>query len=209
MLSVHVNVDEAGALSGIAAIMAAVSDRAGLHEAMADRVTEQVRDHLRALDSRSPNTHWWSRVAESVRNTSSAEQAEVAITYRGAALRYYGGTVEPVNVKNLALPTENVPVRDNTRLAPREAGILAFIPNRKGGDTTGYLVEGEMRQTKRGKNKGMERAVPKKGGALMYILRKKTTHQPDPTVLPTLAELTQAASEAAADYISSFEGGVV
>ena len=208
MLSLNVNVEDAGALSGIEAITAAMADRAGMHAAMADRVTEQVREHVRGLDSRSPNTHWWSRVAESVRNTSSAEQAEVVVPYRGAALRYYGGTVEPVNVKNLALPTENVPVRDNTRLAPREAGILAFIPNRKGGDTTGYLVEGEMRQTKRGKNKGKERAVPKQGGALMYILRKKTTHQADPTVLPTLEALLQAAGDAAADFIASYEGGV-
>lgn len=206
---VSINVSEAGKLSGIDAITAALSDPTGLHEAIAFAVGERVRDHIRKLDSRSPNTGWWGRVAESVRETGTAEAAEIVIPYRGFALRLLGGTVTSKDgKKRLAIPTSDVPIRDKTRLAPREAGVLAFIPNRHGDiHTTGYLVEGEMKAITRGPRKGQQRAVPKEGGKLMYVLRKLTVHSPDPTVLPGEGEIIASAKEAAADYIASFEGG--
>lgn len=45
-----------------------------------------------------------------------------------------------------------------------------------GGDTVGYLVEGEEKVITRGPNKDKKRIVPKKGGSLMYTLRTLTHH---------------------------------
>jgi hypothetical protein len=213
MLTLEINLNDAGAKSGIAAILAALEQPEKLHKAMAAQVEDGVRTHLQQLNARSPNTNFYAQAAASVEHTSAAAGAVVRVPHRGMALRFHGGTVTAgasissftgQTTKSLAVPTDDVPVRDGRRLAPREAGILAFIPNR-GGDihTSGFLVEGVEKEITRGKNKGQKRAVPKEGGALLYILRRLTLHDDDPTVLPGLDVLIGLAGEGAAEFINS------
>ena len=95
------------------------------------------------------------------------------------------------------------------RQRPGEAGALAFVPNRKGGHTIGYLIEGEPKTITRGKNKGKQRMVPKAGGKMLYVLVDEVTQNPDETVLPAQAALEASAKQAAYDYLESVddEGG--
>ncbi len=221
MISLSVNLTDLGARSGIAALIAAVEDREGLHDAMAHGVEVGVKAHLDTLNtSRSTRTNFYGKAADSVTRSASAEAGEVIIPHRGIALRYHGGRVTAgANIsdftgnptKNLALPTDKVPVRNEMRLRPKDAGLLAFIPNRGGPSVTrGYLVEGEEKTITRGPRKGGKRIVPKAGGVMMFVLRGWTDHDPDPSVLPTEGELGGFATSAGADYVDSFmdEGGV-
>lgn len=203
--------------TSLEAKQAVLRDREGLHRAMAAGVSEGVTNHLAGLNSRSPNTNWYARAAESVEYDAAAEGAEIRVTKTGAALRLYGGTTTAGKsissftgkaTRNQALPTKNVPVVGERRLSPREVGVLAFIPSRSGSiHTTGVLVEGVMQLIRRGKNKGMMRAVPKKDGRLMFVLSRLVTQQPDPTVIPSREQIAAAAVEGGSNFIASFEGG--
>lgn len=55
-------------------------------------------------------------------------------------------------------------------------GTLAFIPLHRG-QTKRVLVEGEEYTISRGKNKGQKGKRPKKGGALLYVLRGAVTQE--------------------------------
>ena len=128
-------------------------------------------------------------------------RATLSFTHPGIALRFYGGHVVPKNVRNLALPTKDVPLAGiEGRKPPSEMGILAFLPAKKSAKagTTGYLVEGmEISSKKTGKT----RKVPLPGGKLLYVLRSYTDHPGDSTVLPTLAALLSAATGAGDTYV--------
>lgn len=211
MLEVKVNFDDAGAQAVLAKVQALPAARQELHAAMAVAVEEQVRGHLLNLNSRSPNTGYYGKAARSVESSATAGSGTVTIPHRGMALRFYGGRVNPVTLRNLALPTANVPVRGGERMRPGEMKDLAFIPKRGGPDvTTGYLVEGEPKVILRGKRKGQTRIKPKKGGKLMFVLRGWTDHPADTGVIPGTPELATAAQAAGEDYLAAtlLEGGL-
>lgn len=200
---------EHGLISMLAGYETALRNKAQLHREMAQGVEAKVSDHLLALNSRSPNTSFYGRAARSTQVTADDGQGVVSITHRGLALRYYGGRVLPQNVKNLAIPSDEVPLAGNEgRKGPREMGLLAYIPKRGLGvsATTGYLVEGEEVVIQRGKRKGQTRTAPKKGGKLLYTLAAWTDHNADESVLPATAVLLESATDAAYDYIESISG---
>lgn len=210
MLEVKVNLDDAGAKAVLAQINGIPAARQELHAAMAVAVEENVRGHLLGLDSRSPNTGYYGKAARSVESTADAGSGTVTIPHRGMALRFYGGRVNPVTVRNLALPTANVPIRGGERKRPGEMKDLAWIPKRGGPDvTTGFLVEGETKLILRGPRKGQQRIAPKKGGKLMFVLRGWTDHAPDTGVIPDIPALSAAAQSGAEDYLAAAlrEGG--
>lgn len=204
MLTIEVNIKDLGASAGIAALLRTCEHRTALHRAMAAGVEAEAQAHLRARNSRSPNTSFYGRAALSAQGGTAAAEisanesgATLTFTHRGLALRYYGGRVLPKDAKHLALPTKAVPLAGTEgRMPPREMGILAFLPRKKGADagTFGYLVEGIEKP-------GRKRPVPKPGGKLFYVLRSWTDHKPDPTVLPTMADLIRAATAAGGAYV--------
>lgn len=222
-MSLSVTIDLRDTL-GLGPILAALEDTAGLHEALAAAVEATVANHLTGLNSRSPNTGFYASAARGVEVESDASRGLVRIPELGFALRYYGGTVKPgIGISSytgklteaLAIPTDDVPIVGPSdarhRQRPGDAGLLAFIPNRKeGSKSIGFLIEGVEKTVTRGKNKGKTRTVPKPGGDLLYILAEEVTHNPDPSVLPTDAEFLSSAGDAAVDYIESFadEGGL-
>lgn len=201
LLSVQLEETASGALRRT---MARVESAEELHDAMGAAVKKAAVDHLRTTKS-SPNTGWWGRAARMVSHTASATEATVIFNQRGVALRYYGGTVtRKPGGPLLTIPTKEVPVENGTRLAARKIGNLVFIPSKRP-KTAGYLVEGETYTRTRGKNKGKEGLRAKKGGKLYYTLRTEVTHKPDPTVLPSQAELLAAAAKAGNDFLSTLE----
>lgn len=203
MLEVLVNITDSGAMAALERLRGDMEAKAELHEAMAQGTGELVRTHLQGLNSRSPNTQWWAKAADSVESSWDAERGMVRITRAGAALRYYGGRVE-MKDRFLALPTADVPVRGGERMRPGEMADLAFLPAKKGaaGGTRGYLLEGMQVP----KKDGGTRTVPKPDGKLFFTLREFTDHPEDPSVLPELAELQAAAGNAALDYLAAAAG---
>jgi hypothetical protein len=202
MFQIDIDLDDAAGRERLGELLSRVEDREGLHEAMGERVSDAVRDHL--VKRNSPKSGWWQRAGRSVSHTFSESGAVVRVAQRGVALRFYGGTVKrKPGGPLLAIPTDKVPVSGGTRKAPREMGVLAFLPSRsggKGGHTVGYLVEGERYQVTRGRNKGRTATRPRFGPlAIYYILRSQTDHDPDPSVLPDGLEVT--AREAAEDFL--------
>lgn len=204
---IHVNLDSGDLKAALERAASLLGDRTMMHEAMAQGIEGTVMAHLQALDARSPNTHYYGRAAQNLHVTADDSAGRVVISERGMALHYYGGRVLPVDQKNLAIPTDDVPLAGTEgRKGPREMGPLAFIPNRNGPSvTTGYLVEGEERTVTRGKNKGGTRTVPKPGGRLLYVLRGWTDHDPDPSVIPTDEALTAAARSGLDELLASFD----
>lgn len=214
------------------AVAAAADDLAGrlerrreLHQAMVNRVGEQVGAHLRGLAPRSPHTGYYGRAAASVTGEADPERGVVSIPHPGMALHFYGSEGLPGGMvsagkstsehsgkptRALALPSEDVPVRGGTRLAPSQVGPLAFIPRRKDAPaaTAGYLVEARPQVVTRGKRKGGTRMVPiprAEGGRLMFTLRTATHHYEDPGVLPRPAALHAGAAAAAADFLTALD----
>ena len=105
--------------------------------------------------------------------------------------------------KSIAVPTKHVPIINQNRARAKDFPLLAFVPNRKGGETTGYLVEGEQRISKRGKTKGQYITLAKKNGKMLFVLRKRTSHAPDPAVLPSEDDLRAVAVQAIKDLIAT------
>lgn len=219
MITLKVKITDHGVREKLAGFQQALADKEVLHTAMAAGVETSVRAHLRSINSRSPNSDYYSKAARSVEVEADASHALVRVPRTGMALHYYGGQVLPGKSISsftgkptvaLAIPTDNVPRQgeENERASPREMGILAFIlafiPARNRPGSVGYLVEGEEKQITRGPRKGGRRIVPKKGGQLLFVLRSWTDHDPDESVLPSLIALQTAARDGADKHINSY-----
>jgi len=153
-------------------------------------------------------------VLESIEVSHKGKSSVIRLTEIGIRLRYYGGEVRPgksissftgKTTKALAVPTKNVPIKGGRRVRPgRYDGLIAFLSNKRGGDTSGYLVEGEevtrKRKSKRG-DKGSKYIKPKKGGSLLYTLRKVTRHKADKNILPSNETLMKSGKKAILNLI--------
>lgn len=212
MISLTVNIENAvsGALEKYREVL---EDKAMLHDAIRSAAEDMVKAHLLALNSRSPNTDYYAEAARGVNSMATADAATIIIQKQGIGLRRWGGTVTPGRntssktgqaTKAISLPTKHVPITNKNRARPKDM-LLAYIPNRKGGDTSGYLVEGEQRTAKKGKRKGQYITVPKPSGRMMYVLRKRTTHAADQAVLPSDDELQAVAVQAIRDLLSTYD----
>ena len=216
MLELEVNIDLSG-MSRIDALVEALEDKETLHLVAAQSGAEVLKEHLRAkYVPRNKRGNFWERVHDSTEVSADSESGTITMSELGIRLRYYGGDVYPGKNKSqagpnkgnptkaLAVPSDAVPVQNGNQISPAFAGRLAFLMNRKGGDTIGYLVEGEertrTRDTKKGK-KGSKYTAPKKGGDLMYTLRSITRHKPDPNIIPSDEVMATAAGEAIRDYL--------
>ncbi len=212
MITLTVNIENlvSGALEKFRDVLA---DQTMLHDAIRAAAETMVKKHLAELNTRSPNTGYYGNAARGVNSQADAEAATIIIQAAGIGLRRFGGEVKPGRnvssktgqpTKNIAIPTKHVPIVNQSRPSPSNFPMLAFIPNRKGGDTTGYLVEGEQKLAKHGKRKGQYITVAKKNGEMLFVLRKRTSHKADPAVLPSDDELRAVAVQAIKDLLQTF-----
>lgn len=215
-LNITIQVKDAAATATVEAMRLAVKDAQGMHGAIAVAVGKETRDHLteRYLPRDKNGLDFWADVIRSITTTATAEQATVALNELGIALRYYGGDVTPGKsissytgkpTRALAIPSSKVPASGGRQIRPGRAGLLAFIRKAAGGETVGFLVEGEKKTSTKGKNKGKPYIVPKPGGSLLYTLRTITRHKGDKDILPSEARLVAAASAAIRDFVDSYE----
>lgn len=209
MLRLEVSIPGAGqALAAAGRAAGAADGLAALHLAMAMGVELAVRRHLReSYAARSPRTGFYGRMAQATAGTADQEAGAVTVGagMRGAALRYFGGTVAAGKTissatgrptRLLAIPTKDVPAAGAARETPANMGILKYLPSKKGG---GVLVEGELVAGKRGK----ARVERRPGGRLLFVLKAHTKHDPDPGLLPDRAALEAAARRAAEDHVAA------
>lgn len=186
----------------------ALTDLTGLHRSFAFAGEQQLRDHMRAegylayknkLGGKS--TGFFKKVHDSVASTSTSDEATISVNARGARLRYKGGTVTPTTRKNLSVPVDKSAHGLNASEYPQDLLFIPAGPNADA-DTGGYLFLKKERARKDGKPGTV--STP---GEMIYVLRKKTTHQPDPNLLPSETAIRERMRVAAKDYFDSLTDG--
>ncbi len=161
------------ALEGLIPDSATIAKSAG--EAVADLVKEnfQKRNDASKPEAGMPKSNYWDEVSQSTRVEIQGEHAVVTIDKEGAALHFYGGTVLPGNGKKaLAIPKHP---KTAGKRAAEFTGEMFCVWGK--GDTYGMLVSCDVDTA----------------GELMYLLIPKANIKPDPSVLPTEAEMLDAA----------------
>jgi hypothetical protein len=217
MITIKVNVDDA-ASGHLDKLQEALDDKAAINLAVVTGAEEALKENLLTnYVPRNQRGNFWERVFNSTESHSDDDSATITMSELGIRLRIYGGDVRPgVNpaasgprkglpTKALAIPSSSVPVVDGRQLNPAAMGLLAYLSG-KGGDSTGYLVEGEevkrTRDTAKGK-KGSTYVRAKSSGALLYTLRSITRHKGDDNIINE-DEMGKGAVDALADYFDSF-----
>lgn len=187
MINIDVKIEDHGLAAELRGMAADLEARTELNTAIASAVEDTVRGYLLEKNSASPNTGFYAKAARSVESAADGEGGAVRIPHRGMALRYYGGRVD-MKDRLLALSTENVPVRGDERMRPREMGDLQYRRAKKDAapNVRGYLLQGDK---------------------LMYVLCEWTDHKEDPSVIPDVAALTASAEMAAGDYLTASRKG--
>ena len=222
MIAVQVDIQSAALAAYLRSLSRGLADPVAINKHMAQGVGIAVKENLVAhYTGRTTHGNFWQRVVNSMEVKGDAAGGKVSLVELGIGLRYNGGEVTPGKnpaaagpnkgqlTRAIAVPSRSVPIVSGRQKTPASMGLLAFVRAKtRGGDTTGYLVEGiektRKSATKRGAA-GSKYVVPKPGGALLYTLRRITRHIADPAIIPNDFTLSDAAVSAALNYIASFD----
>lgn len=161
-----------------------------LADAAALGVADCVSEHLRKKNLTTkpnrfgmPKSNYYGEASEAVRTAVKGETlAEVSVDYPGIALHYEGGTVRPKK-KALAIP-----------VSPSVAGIWP--------SEAGAFSSGEGTSLFWPKNSRHGFIKDNASGELLWLLVPKATIPADPDVLPTDAEMLDAAATYVGEALS-------
>lgn len=177
-------------------------------------IANLARAHFDKLDQERANelggkrTHFWRGVKKSVQNPviAGASTAVVAINHVGFRQRLQGGVIRPGRSMNprTGRPTRflAIPLRAEAYgIRPAERTDLDFVPAKDSGlgsGVAGLLVESRQTLVSKVRRKdGIRfRAKEERGGLALYALVTRVYQAPDPSVLPTNAQMTAAAISA-------------
>lgn len=154
----------------------------------ANAVANKLKSHFRQRNQEPNKEGWsksgfWAQIRDSVQQLDEGNGAVVQINDPRFNLKFFGGTVTAKRGKSLAIP-----------LHEEYKGVLPstfsrdkffFLPT-ESGENVGILAE----------------ALGDNRIRAAYLLRKSTTHQPDPDALPPMAELQQIAVDAMRSFIA-------
>jgi hypothetical protein len=121
----------------------------------------------------------------------SREGVSISIHQVAIAQRFFGGTIEPVNAKFLAIPARSEAYGkrpnqfDNLRVIIFKSGAGALVSKEPPSGTRRNRIAGSAREP----------------GLIFYWLVKQAIQEADHTVLPTEEEMLNAAVESAQEYI--------
>lgn len=216
MIRIKIDLKSVAIATSLNALTKGMDNREALHGSMAESLANLTRGHLDAkYVPKNERGDFWARVREGVEAQADENRGEVSLNELGIRLRYMGGTVYPGKgissytgelTRALSVPSLKVPIVGGRQVRPARAGLLAFIRRVTGGETVGFLVQGQEEGTvSRGPRKGSKRIKPKPGGDLLYTLRTVTRHTGDKGILPDDADLLSAAAMVARDWVDSFE----
>lgn len=165
-------------------------------------VANRLRDHFLALQQARPNkqgfprSNFWAAARRSVQNPqpSGAATVTVAINHVGVALRRFGGVVRPRTARMLTLPAT---AEAYNKRAKEFSNLRFAFALDEDGNRRPALVEAENSPVRFGRprkdgSRRVDRGVTR-GGQVFYWLVRQTKHTADPSVLPTDAQMAQAA----------------
>jgi len=169
----------------------------GIHHRTADRLGA---DH----------SGYWADAARSVQVPRiEGDSIAIPINKLGLRLRYYGGTVKPgkgISWKTgkptqwLSVPAVASAYGTRTQEFDFSAGGLGNLRFVYFRPDLAALVERLASVIKKTRN-GVYKHVASTIGTVIFWLKKSITHQPDPSVLPTDAEMLEAAEEAGQEQL--------
>jgi hypothetical protein len=186
----------------IAKLVAAL-DPATIGQAVGPAVAKVMQSHLRGLGTNKkdwPSTHFWGRAARATNWALHPDGALVSINQIGVRQRYHGGHISPVKAKALAIPISPVSYGH----LPSEFPGLFLLKTKKGA----YLVQAgaEIGMTPKTKQETYRRRGREAGGnsgprqksALNFLFKLSSgvDQEANPDVLPTKAEMMEAAKDA-------------
>lgn len=150
------------------------------------------RSYLFAYNRTHPNklggkrTNFYAQAARGTSFTIEADGVTISIASVGIQQRYYGGVIRPKTAKFLAIPVH--PKAHGKR--PREMDLEVIFG--EGGRPIALATKStravQITQNKRGKI--VKREVGRRG-EIMFRLVKSVSQAPDPTVLPSMAEVAR------------------
>jgi hypothetical protein len=125
-----------------------------------------VRQHFAELDAKRHRSgvahHYYAGAARATTWQVSGDDGSIVIDHVGIRLRIEGGTIRPKKAKFLTIPVD------------------AEAQGKRASEFSGAAVIF---------NKSTGKGVITLGDRVLYALVKKTTHAPDPSVLPAGSEL--------------------
>lgn len=173
----------------------------------AEAAADLTRDHLFALNARSPRSNFYSRAAKSVHTPKpEGRGASFTITQIGLAQRWFGGPIVAGRgtssatggpTKYLAIGTDEADGK-----TPKEISMemdVAFVPR---GNGRAMLVQGLRTTATRGAHKGQEIITPVPGGRVLFWLVPAVDQKPDESVMPGNLALAGAARDAMDTYLT-------
>ena len=168
------------------AIVSRLANKTPLNQSMAMGVETKVVENFQRKATipnkfDAPSTGYWQKAAASVRASATSSYAEVAIPFHGVRLHYLGGTIVPVNKKWLTIPA---------RAEAHGKRVVDLFP----GFTNCVWLFNAARQP--------YAIAGKEDGLVYFWLAKKAVIKPDPTVLPPVAVMQEAALEGATEYLN-------
>lgn len=176
--------------------LAVMKKKRPIHQAMASGAIVVVQDKFRANAATNRNPYgarggFWNRMLAGTKAKADNEFAILRMP-REIALRLHGGTVRPATTKFLAIPAR----KEAYNKSPRDFNDLRFAVLPVGGPV---LIQGERTKISFRKGKAVRGGMA--GGGVFYWLRRSVTVRGDRDVLPTEAELLEAAGHAGEQYI--------
>jgi len=164
--------------------------RPDVRKVMGRSLVTLLRHHFTEMDKTHPNklggqrTHFWGKARRSVQQPEliGGDGVKVAITQQGVAQRYYGGDIEAKD-KPMTIPVH--PAAYGHRA--REFDDLDYIPSK--GKALAILARPNP-------------ASPHGIGEVYYVLTMRVHQDPDPSVLPTDAQMQQTALDAGDKYLN-------
>ncbi len=142
----------------------------------------ELKKHFRTKNKK-PNklggtrTNFWSRVAESVQSPRSIPgKVVIPVSHPAIAQKVFGGTITAKKSKNLAIPIDPIAHGKSPRVFP----LLKFAMTRAGVKLLGQKDGGIMKW--------------------LFVLKPSIDQAPDPTALPTDADVGAAMEKAGNIY---------
>lgn len=178
------------------------ADLAEISRSAALGVRQQVVDHFMGMKEATKSRYWWHGAIKSIGQPEvEGCTATISIGQKGVRLQWLGGTVLPSGrtsrvtgrpIQSLLVPFSDSPLR---RKSLDELGIpddeIVVLPSQTGKAPVMYWVHERKRK---GKDGLKHKIVP------LACLLRSATIKPKPQVMPTDAEMTDAARSAVVSY---------
>lgn len=201
-MSLGVVISTAGAGPRVAGAIARAVQGARLQQVIGRAAVNAIRTHLFTVNVARPNalggkrTNFYASAARGTSFTAVADGVVVSVSNVGIRQRILGGTIRPRTAKFLTIPA----TAEAHGKRASEFDDLVVVFGSRGQPIA--LAHALFRRTRAqlaaipaSRRVGMTRTAGQHGG-IVFWLRRSVTQAPDPSVLPTEAEIYRAAGVA-------------